>query len=56
MADRPSHDDTIQKLNAMARQGGCLAEYLRRGDIELARWLLREWERDLRRLAHELDG
>jgi hypothetical protein len=51
MADQSPCNDTAPKLRAMARQAGCLAEYLRRGDVELARWLLRE----LKSALHELD-
>lgn len=51
MVDQPPCNDTAQKLRAMARQAGCLAEYLRRGDIELASWLLQELKAEL----HELD-
>jgi ribosomal protein S15P/S13E len=51
MADQSTCNDTAQKLRAMARQAGCLAEYLRRGDVEMAHWLLRELKSEL----HELD-
>jgi len=42
--------DTADKLHALARQAGCLAEYLRRRDVELANWLLQEITAELAEL------
>jgi len=39
--------DTADKLNSLARQAGCLAEYLRRRDLENAHWLLQEITEEL---------
>jgi len=56
MAGQCPFDDTAGKLLAMERQAGCLAEYLRRGDIELARWLLCELKRELCQIDNEAGG
>jgi hypothetical protein len=50
MAAQSPYYNTADKLHALARQAGCLAEYLRRGDVELANWLLQEIKSELTNL------
>lgn len=48
--------DTEVKLLDMQRQARCLAEYFRRGDLEMAVWLLSELQDELREIGTQLDG
>ena len=42
MPDDSSLDDALPELDRMARQACCLAECLRRGEVDNADWLVRE--------------